>query len=182
MESTAVVSPMCLTVAADWRGRPIPVQQWRNLELWRSGEYLYCSVEAPLIGDPAPKAPPGRLWELWEHEVVELFIGGPDARYFEVEFGPHGHYLALQLEGEHNIVGYDLLIEYRAWLEGDDRWRAEARIPWDLLPPAPHRLNAYAMSGPSDARRRLALYELSGDAPDFHQTSSFRPQKIPFRR
>jgi len=36
--------------------------------------------------------------------VVEAFFLGTDDRYLEVEVGPHGHYLVLQLHGSRNLV------------------------------------------------------------------------------
>lgn len=43
---------------------------------------------------PAPSSPPGATDELWEYEVVELFLMGSEQRYLEVEvcsFVSHTH-------------------------------------------------------------------------------------------
>ena len=48
--------------------------------------------------------PQGRLWQLWEHEVVEIFIAGEDGHYLELEFGPWGHYLALTFSDVRQIL------------------------------------------------------------------------------
>jgi hypothetical protein len=42
---------------------------------------------------------------LWRHDVIELFLLGPDKRYLELEFGPFGHYWFLELDGCRNITG-----------------------------------------------------------------------------
>ena len=42
----------------------------------------------------------GRLWGLWEYEVLELFIAGANDEYLELEFGPFEHHLALAFKGE----------------------------------------------------------------------------------
>jgi hypothetical protein len=48
-----------------------------------------------------------------------------------------------------------------------------------LLPPPPHRINAYAIHGQGTARRYLALHPVLGDEPDFHRLECFREVTIP---
>lgn len=154
-----------------WSGEPAdrPV----SFSLGFEDDLLVVQIEAPYHHDPPPASPPGRLWELWEHEVVEVYVAGPGANYVELEFGPHGHYLALRLEGERNIVDDALpVVSYNAAIEGD-RWRATAKFGRGLLPREPYRFNAYAMHG-EHPRRRLSLFPLGGTEADFHQLSSFR--------
>ncbi len=138
------------------------------------GPDLHVRVDAPFHGDPPPASE-----RLWEHEVVELFVAGPGKEYLELEFGPHGDFLALQLDGVRNVVARGLPIEYRAAI-GGDRWTAEAVVPAALLPPAPHRFNAYAIHGVTGARRYLCWTpHLGGDRPDFHRLQDFRPLPRP---
>lgn len=161
-------------ICCDWQGTP--ASERIEVDLVRRGGELLIDIDAPFHGDPAPAQPAGRLWELWEHEVVELFIAGPapESRYIELEFGPHGHYLVLALHGERNIVDHDVpLKSYRAWRD-DDRWRGHAELAAELLPAGPHRFNAYGMHGASP-RQRYALHPLQGAEADFHQLSSFEP-------
>jgi len=158
-----------------WCGEPAP--QPVSLSLALEADLFSVSIEAPYFHDPAPLSPPGRLWELWEHEVVEVYVAGPDADYIELEFGPHGHYLALRLEGERNIIDYSLpVVSYVSSIEGD-RWRGTAELARALLPDRPHRFNAYAMHG-NQPRHRLSLFPLLGSEADFHQLSSFRPLEL----
>jgi hypothetical protein len=65
---------------------------------------------------------------------------------------------------------YNLPIKVHAKVEGA-RWRGRAEVPRALLPPAPWRVNAYAIHG--SPRRYLAWSPGTG-APDFHQLASFR--------
>lgn len=158
-----------------WDGAPAGVAI--DFTLARVGEQLRLSIEAPLSGVPAPPAPAGRLWRLWEHEVFELFIAGPGERYVELELGPHGHYLALRLDPVRVIIDAELpLAQQRAWIEGE-RWHAEAALAWSELPPGPHRFNAYAILG-HPLRQHLALFPPGGAAPDFHRLEAFEPLEL----
>ncbi|NOY25692.1 MAG: hypothetical protein GXP62_07440, partial [Oligoflexia bacterium] len=133
-------------------------------------------------GDPAPAAPPGPTWALWKHEVVELFLLGADQRYLEIEVGPRGHHLALQLEGARNIVACCLPLDVHLTESGPPRWRLQTRIPRDLLPPGPHRANATAIHGLGAARRYLAWTPVPGPRPDFHRLSCFQTVDLPGSR
>jgi 3-methyladenine DNA glycosylase AlkD len=127
-------------------------------------------VDAPFHGDPPPAAPSGPTWALWDHEVVELFVLGPDDHYAELELGPHGHHLLLRLEGRRNIVDKLLPVRFSASI-ADGRWVGEAEIPASVLPPRPWRVNSFAIHGVD--RRYLTHTPLPGDKPDFHRLSLF---------
>ena len=113
---------------------------------------------------------------LWDFEVVELFVVGPGAEplYTEIELGPHGHHLLLLLRGVRKIVAMGLPLAYRAHIEGTT-WRAQALLPRQLLPPPPHRLNAFAIDGVGRERRYLATHPVPGPEPDFHRLHLFPP-------
>ena len=72
---------------------------------------------APFLGNQPPDFPRGRLWGLWEYEVLELFIAGANEEYLELEFGPFEHHLALYFEGER------MLKEDRVDLKDLSFWR-----------------------------------------------------------
>ncbi|MCB9744067.1 MAG: hypothetical protein H6741_04845 [Alphaproteobacteria bacterium] len=137
---------------------------------------LRVEVIAPTHGDPPPTAPAGSTDRLWEHEVVELFVASAESRetYLEVELGPHGHHLVLQLEGVRRPVATGLPLSYKAQVEGDF-WQGEAWIPERLLPPAPWVINATAIHGQGAERRYLSWLPLPGPAPDYHQPHRFVP-------
>ena len=133
------------------------------------------AVDAPWHGDPVPSGPPGPRAALWEHEVVELFLLGPDGperKYTEIELGPHGHHLVLQLEGVRRPVADQLPIRWEVERRGD-RWVGEARIDESLLPDPVVALNAYAIHGVGVDRRYLAWAPVPGDGPDFHRLAHF---------
>ena len=164
-----------LLIAQTWDGDAVPENERATLSLHLSSTALQISVEAPFYGDPAPSPSPGSTWELWNFEVVELFVlGRSEERYLEVELGPHGHHLVLQLHGRRNIVRKSLPLVFEARRSGP-RWSGQARVPLDLLPPRPWLGNAYAIHGTGPARRYLAWTSVPGDSPDFHRLDRFAP-------
>jgi len=136
---------------------------------------VLCTIEAPFHGDPPPDGPPGSRWELWEHEVVELFIvgEGDPTPYTEIEVGPYGHYLVLKLCGERNVVERELPLSVQCKRTAV-RWSGRFLIPFDYLPTGTLRLNGYAIHGVGTARRYLVATTLGGNEPDFHRVDSFR--------
>lgn len=164
--------PQVFVVAQRWDGRRAPSAEWVRFELEVEGPDLVVRVEAPFHGDAPPPHAPGSTPGLWEHEVVELFLLGPDDRYLELELGPHGHFLVLELHGVRNIVREHAVLDYRALIEGED-WYGVARVPLDWLPPGLDRLNAFAIHGPPGARQHLACRGAPGPRPDFHRLETF---------
>ena len=141
-------------------------------------------MAAPFHGDAPPPGPPRPFFGLWEHEVLEIFLAGPRDHYLEVELSPHGHTCVLRLAGVRHVVQRDIAIPYRARVAGD-RWRGEATLPNALIPPGPHRINAFAMGGPDRLhlayRPVLVPARWVGDTPmpDFHQLRRFAPLRLP---
>ncbi len=173
-----------IDIKSMWRGRPATDREWVILTLTGTDDSLIVHIDAPFHGDPAPEAPVGPTPALWEHEVVELFIAGPGARYIELEFNPYGHWLALALDGVRNIVDDRLPIRFHTFIAGRV-WSGRAVIPRSVLPAGPHRVNATAIHGgrdpkrPSLKRRHLSWQPLTGDTPDFHQLEAFAPLALP---
>lgn len=163
---------MRLIVERTWDDRPADVRV--EVELGRDGEQLVLDVEAPFMGDPPPPGPAGPTPELWNHEVVEVFILGAGQRYLEVELSPHGHHLVLELSGVRQVVRQGMALDYRATIEAD-RWRARARVPLAWLPVGWDRVNAFAIHGQGAERRYLAWRPAGGEAPDFHRLEVFAP-------
>ena len=162
-----------LAIDRTWDGQHIGDDEAVELRLSQRGDTLRVEVDAPFHGDPPPPGPPGPTWALWEHEVVELFLLGPDGRYTEIELGPGGHHLVLQLHGVRNIIARELPISFSARVSGD-RWTGLALIPWALLPEGALRANATAIHGQGTARRYLAWAPMPGDKPDFHRLEYFQ--------
>ena len=89
-----------LRIENAWDGSPLPPEHWITLHLLEYAGGIEIRVQAPFYGDPsAPRVPVGPTDNLWEYEVVELFILGPDEQYTEIELAPAGHHLVLTLDG-----------------------------------------------------------------------------------
>lgn len=156
-----------LAIQTLWDGSPARPDEYVHVEL-DLGQHLSLRVDAPWHGDPPPPGSPGPTDALWVHEVVELFVGGADGSYLEVELSPHGHHLVLILSGIRQVRAELLPLDYQVSRHGP-RWIGQARIPTDWLPPAPWTVNAAAIHGQGPGRRYLSAVPLPGERPDFHQ-------------
>lgn len=166
---------MRLAIDQTWDGRPALSTERASLALAWTDRTLEITVDAPFHGDPAPDAPPGPTDRLWEHEVVELFLvgpDGPDRPYTELELGPHGHHLVLRLEGIRRPVATLRPLVFKAEIRGE-RWRGLAAIARSELPDPVVAYNAYAIHGVGPRRRYLAHAPVPGDAPDYHRLQHF---------
>jgi hypothetical protein len=169
---------MRLEVNLTWDGQPVDASERVVIALSATPHALSIDVDAPFHGDPPPPGHPGPCWALWEHEVVELFLVGEDDHYTEVELSPHGHHLLLRLAGVRQITERLLPLDFSARIDGA-RWSGTAMLPWALVPPAPRRLNAFAIHGPAGQRRYLAATPVPGPVPDFHRLACFPRLPIP---
>lgn len=165
--------PTHLVIDRTWDGQRIAPADEIKVSFHVAGESLIVTLDAPFYGDTPPGTPAGSCWELWNHEVVELFIATKGDAYLEMEWGPHGHYLVLQLAGERNIASHGHTIEFTASIS-EERWSGMAKVPLTLVPPRPWRVNAYAIHGEKDTRRYLASEPVPGPEPDYHQLRFFR--------
>jgi hypothetical protein len=165
-----------LHTATTWDGEAADPEEVATLTLRRGLDGLHVRIHAPFHGDPAPPGE-GSTWGLWEFEVVELFVLGPDDRYVEIELGPHGHYLALVLQGARKVVERERPLDVQVTREGT-HWTGEVLIPWSLLPQEPWRGNAYAIHGIGEARRYLVHHPLGTERPDFHAIAAFPELRV----
>jgi hypothetical protein len=178
MSARATDPPLQIDVETLWNGRPATARE-RVIVLFGGDEHtLEITIDAQFHGDPAPDAPAGRLDGLWEHEVVEVFIGGAGSRYIELEFGPYGHHLALALDPVRVRVEEDLPVRFRTLITRD-LWSGRATLGRALLPPGPHTLNVTAIHGRGPRRRHLSWRPLPGAVPDFHQPAAWAPVTLP---
>src|SRR5690606_13552865 len=92
--------------------------------------------------------------------------------YLEVELGPWGHHLALQLSGVRQVAASGLPLDLRV-SRSHTWWAARASFPAGWLPPPPWRAAAFALHGGEGARAYLSSLTLQGAAPDFHQPARF---------
>ena len=163
-----------LRIAAWWDGQPAPDAHHIEVEWVESDAHIELRVDAPHYGDPSPPpSPVGPMDGLWNFEVVEVFVAGPDERYTEIELSPSGHHLVLQLDGIRRPVATRIPIQFKAQVEGG-RWRGVARIDRALLPPQPWRVNAASIHGSGTERMYMSMVPLPGGEPDFHQPRPFQ--------
>ena len=169
---------MELRISQTWDGGACLPEEEVQIHLSASPSQLSIRIRAPYHGDPPPPTQPGPTDFLWDYEVVELFILGDGERYTEIEMGPHGHYLVLQLAGRRNAVRRCLPMDYASQIDGI-RWEGRASIPRELLPPSPAHINATAIHGQGSQRRYLSWAPLPGPHPDFHRLEGFGPLDLP---
>jgi hypothetical protein len=176
-----------LEIKTTWDNQSITDHEKVRLKLTRaSPSSVRLDIDAPFYNDPAPQAAVGSLMHLWDYEVVELFLLGNDNRYLEVEFGPHGHYIVLLLDGFRNVIKHSLPLEpVRLGRTGDcehsRRWTASAVIPDEYFPQNVTKLNAYAIHGVDAARKYLALSPVPTgkfEQPEFHRLDYFKPTDL----
>lgn len=161
---------LLLPIEHTWDGQP--VDDTAIVAVTAMRDALVVTTVAPWVGDPAPSAPPGPTPGLWEYEVIELFLAGPGPAYLEVELGPFGHHLVLQLADVRRPSAQGLPLDVQT-RRSDGWWAAQARIPLPWVPAHWDRANAYRIHGAAGARRYLAHAPLPGPAPDFHQPARF---------
>lgn len=152
-----------------WNGEPAEPSESTSVEVELDGDRLRVAVDAPYHDDPPPAVPAGRCERLWEYEVVELFLVAASGRYLELEVGPHGHFLCLELSAPREVTRERRDVELHVE-RSDGRWRGRAELTLSF-PPA--RWNAFAIHGVGVSRRYLAAHPLGGSAPDFHRVSEF---------
>ena len=160
-----------IELRTDWRGRY--TESCYHFYCSLESEALVVRVDAPFFNDPPPGASPGLTWRLWEYEVVELFLLGDNDEYLELEFGPHGHYLALMLNGRRNITARPPLHEFLVSQRRLARWQCRAVVPLSYLPTSIKSFNACAVHGVQGNRRYLSLSSTDAKQPDFHDLSQF---------
>ncbi len=164
-----------IVITSSWNGAPTPKAQHVVLTYDDSDPHeLMVEIDAPYHDDTPPDCIAGSTWALWEHEVVELFLVSAQGPYLELEFGPHGHYLALWLTEPRVIAKRHLKIGYESRIE-HNRWHGVAKVPKCIVPTQITRWNAFSIFGSSSNRQYLSFHPLPGKAPDFHQPEYFAP-------
>ena len=160
-----------------WDGAPRPLSGALQIRSHQAGWSV--EIVAPFHDDPPPRSPLGSTLGLWNHEVIELFIVGSDQHYLELEFGPHGHHLALELHGVRRVLRMGMPMAFTSRISGE-RWMGAAFIPAAWVPPAQvHGVNAFAIHGVGGHREHLAWHPLPGSEPDFHQINRFPRAVLP---
>ena len=160
-----VVLTQHFCIERTWSGELIPPKACVRIDLLIDTTGAHVKIDSPFYDDVPPQEPPGSTWALWEYEVVELFLVDESGSYLELEFGPHGHFLALRLVAPREMASTHLKLDYRSQIAGN-RWFGEAFVAPEHLPNNLSRWNAFAISGTGSARQYLAWARL----PAFRQT------------
>ena len=186
-----------ITIANKWDGSPGDVAPaYVDLTISADEGDLIIEINAPFHNNRRPSKS-GRCPNLWEYEVVELFIATTQAPnfssapYLEFIVGPHGNWLIIGFTGEGKWDECDdtITLEQEPVVTIDpvtNRWNATISFPCSHMPEPecdpmlPLSLkwlfNAFAMFGDDPASRVcMACHPVPGDAPNFHQLKYFKP-------
>ncbi len=127
-------------------------------------------------------------WELWNRDVVEVFINPEPARfnhYYEYEVSPNNQWIDLVIDLENkpfNDAKWDSKFEHATRIDEKNHiWTCEMRLPVtamgarEITADAEWRVNFYRADGPGDdsKRRFLSWSPLPGPKMTFHQPASF---------
>ncbi|OXA41789.1 UPF0462 protein C4orf33 homolog isoform X2 [Folsomia candida] len=185
--TTPIPGGLNFTISKTWDGGVPSDHSEIHIKLTLQGEEdaqtLLIQVDAPFFNDPQPPAslsPPGSTPQLWDYEVVELFFLGDEDKYLEVELGPRGHYLVLQLHGVRNIIREHLPLDRYVTEVRGTRWFGEASVPLAYFPHNVHSTNMYAIHKSDPHRVYMALSpavdnsKCPHSSPDFHRLQYFQ--------
>jgi hypothetical protein len=174
------VSPaaLALDVARRWDGAPLPEPGLRaRVRLAATPDAL--QIEAGMAHQPSPRIPDAprgaRVDGLSDYDVVECFVAGADGRYFELELGAGGHYLALAFDAPRRRADdFASAVLDVSWRDDGDTWTARCSVPRGWLPQPVARANAFAIAGGEFA----VHHPVGGTRPDFHRPEAFPRVRI----
>lgn len=173
-------------LATDWRGQPVALETtarlaWRDDALYFAFDCAYAGTLS--IDDRVP--PTTEHVELYRHDAVEVFLDADPATpatYVELEVGPGGHFLDIDVDRERRPRG-DV-----TWSSGmtlgarvdapAHRYAIEARVPAAALgrahlSPGALRVALYRLAGQGEARLYLARFPTMTPRPSFHVPERF---------
>jgi hypothetical protein len=161
-----------LAIERYWDGRPCrDVRLHGRVRLERSDAGLVITASLPHQSPASvPDAPPGtRVANLWEYDVVECFLAG-DSTYLEVELGAGGHFLVLDFSAPRvRRREYADFVPRLTFAASAERWTSAIVIPREMVPAGLKAGNGFVI-----VRDHLLAYHATpGEAPDFHQPSTF---------
>lgn len=158
-----------------WQGELLPEasQGWMQLSS-RAGS-VEVWWDAPFWEEAEPDIPPGRCFDLWRYQAVELFLGAhSDASYVELEFGPAGHWLALEFSGYRSLRCHHEVSAYE-WRKRDQRWTGRAVLRDIPLLSQVCRGNAHFVHRCPHGRSHCSAHGDPSRPPDFHRSDLFLP-------
>ncbi len=185
LDDAAWQGAAAVAIDTDWRGAPSGPETIARLA-WSEDALFFsfdCAYE-DLVVD-ASAATDTEHPELYRFDAVEVFLD-PDlatpSTYVELEVGPRGHFLDIDVDRDRRPRGVV------AWSSGMTvsttvdaaarRYRIETRVPAAALgrprlAPAELRIGLYRLAGRADARRYLARFPTGTARPSFHVPERF---------
>jgi len=126
-------------------------------------------------------------WELWERDVVEVFINPEPSRvnhYFEFEVAPNNQWIDLEIDKDKdpfNDAGWNSHFEHATRIDRKNQvWTCEMRIPTSPMgvarvrPGSEWRVNFYRADGPGDdSQRRFMSWSTIPEGKTFHVPTRF---------
>jgi alpha-galactosidase len=168
---------------ADWQGKNVDPERETEVRLLWTPESLFLRFRAKyrVIAVFPDAAPNGRRDQLWDQDVVEVFLQ-PDpshpSRYKEFEVSPNGFWIDLDIApGEKHDLKSGL--RRRVILnEAAKTWVAELALPMKCLvvrfdPAATWKANFYRVEGTAEPRFYSAWQPTRTPAPNFHVPEAF---------
>ena len=126
-------------------------------------------------------------WELWNRDVVEVFINPEPHRiphYYEFEVAPNNQWIDLEIDKTKtpfNDAAWDSHFEHATRIDAKKHvWTCEMRIPIislnakAILPDSEWRVNFYRADGPGDdSKRRFMSWSTIPEGKTFHVPTRF---------
>lgn len=171
-----------LTSTDDWYGLSSPFVPRMSLEIrnhrlifrFSAEKAAYCDRDLAL----------GRFQEgLWEKDVAEIFVAGPDPSYQEINVSPTGAWWSALFS---NYREFQQEVRFEPTIAAsisEQRWEIEFTaslddlVPWRNVPP-PQRLISSTAILHSPEPHYFAWNHTTGGEPDFHRRDLFQPLKL----
>ena len=163
-------------IGNNWDGVALAEQDKVKIEVhWLENGDLSIGLDAPFANDPKPNCIKTACWNLWDFEVVELFLvgKGEPAPYTEIEISSWGNHLVLQLLGTRNVIAKELPLQIVSLERDETHWTAQAVISKKYLPNGELKVNAYRLSGVEPNRHYHVMTPMVGPVPDFHHIEQY---------
>ena len=168
---------MSVVIKKRWDGTDLPACSQTTVSFVVLEDSLRICIDAPFFNDARP---PPNATDLWNFEVVEVFIKGRFDKYIEIEVGSHADYLILLCDGYRQCFIRRLDANLCTAQILNNRWIGEIEIPNHYLPPPTelgyYTCNAFSIHG---EREYCAAFPPSSSTlePDFHKLELF--EKLP---
>ena len=166
-------------IPSDWFGRP--PRHRASYRLWLNKDILGFRFVAEKSAQCDMALRPGDFVEgLWEQDVAELFLMGPDGRYQELNLSPRGAWWCALFSGyrQRQNAFQAPSVQTRAGSE-TGRWWAELYLNVRDIPVLGEggwqtaRLHVASILNP-DAPEYLCSGHHAGGEPDFHSAGNFQ--------